>query len=32
VAGHRELQTSVHPGNVAGLSAGQHDARECHQW
>ena len=28
VAGHRELQTSVQPGNVAGLGAGQHGARE----
>jgi hypothetical protein len=26
VAGHRELQTSVQPGNVAGLGAGQHGA------
>jgi hypothetical protein len=32
VAGQRELQTSVQPGNVAGLSAGQHGARECHLW
>jgi hypothetical protein len=31
VAGHRELQTSVQPGNVAGLGAGQHGApcKEC---
>jgi hypothetical protein len=28
VAGHRELQTLVQSGNVAGLSAGQHGARE----
>jgi len=32
VAGHRELRTSVQPGNVADLSAGQHGARERHQW
>ena len=32
VAGHCELQTAVQPGNVAGLSAGQHGAREHHQW
>jgi hypothetical protein len=32
VAGHRELQTSVQPGNVARLSAGQLGARERHEW
>jgi hypothetical protein len=31
VAGRCELQPLVQPGNVAGLSAGQHGARECHQ-